>query len=418
MSLPRLIASALLAGMLAGCSGPVPSPSATTPDPNASREAACLAAVAGVVAAVQAQVARYDTAQPTPAPTSTPAPDLDTALADAKRATEVNGCDPDAFARKLQADLNALKPSGPIAVAVRDRLTASITGQIPDKPVDRTVRVTESLAKVLATAPAGSVLRLEQGDHRTLQPLVLLDGVSLIGAGRDKTRILSGAPDVAVLDVTPAKVELRALSLVRDTGVPGSGIVTGPAAALVLADVTISGGRLSTSKQGGAAVHLSGQASDPAATGTTLQVDRSRFVNNAWAGIAVTGRHRVSVVASAFADNRECGLCFMDGSEGSVSRSRFTGNRVGIAALGSSRPQVIDNTLSGGEVGIQADAKAVPALRDNRVTSAAKAAVIYGGTSGGTIQGTTCPGVKFGIVVGTKAAPTLLANACPLARGA
>ena len=417
---------------LLGCTSPSPAlqPSTPTPDSVASREAACLAAVAGVVDAVKAQVARYEpapvntatpsagtTASPSASAAAAPGVDLDTALQAAREASQANLCDPTAFTRKVAADLGALRPQGPLATAVLARLTASITGQVPEQPVDRVVRVTESLTAVIAAAPAGSTLRLERGDHRVIQTLVLLDGITLTGEGKRQTRLLSSAPDAAVLDVTPGKVTISKLAIVRDAGVPGSGIVTGPEAALVLDAVTISGGRLSKAKSGGAAVHLSGSASDKA-RGTTLQVDGSTFADNAWAGIVATGRHRLSVKASVFDGSGECGICFLDATDGSVDASRFDDNRVGVAALGGSAPVLLKNVFRGGQVGIQVDGTATPGLRSNAITKVSKAAVIYGGTAAGTIEGTTCPDVQFGIVVGTTSAPTMLRNPCPLARGA
>ncbi|MEO7069459.1 MAG: right-handed parallel beta-helix repeat-containing protein, partial [Nostocoides sp.] len=179
----------------------------------------------------------------------------------------------------------------------------------------------------------------------------------------------------------------------------------------------ISGARTDTSGAGGAAVQMSGQGSDGAGRGTTLEVTDSQFDRNAWAGIAVGGAHRVSILKGVFSHNGQCGVCFLDTSSGSVQDSTFTDDTVGLGATGSSRPTWVANTVTGGTVGLQLDGTAAPTIDGVTVSGASRAAIIFSGHSGGAITHATCLRVSYGIVVSPTAAPTLGDNTCGVVRG-
>jgi hypothetical protein len=162
---------------------------------------------------------------------------------------------------------------------------------------------------------------------------------------------------------------------------------------------------------------MSGAATDRPSPATTLEVTDSQFDSNAWAGIAVGGGHRASILRASFSSNGQCGACFLDVSTGSVQDSRFTGNLVGLGANGRTRPTWVGNTISGGTVGVQLDGDTTPTIQNLTVTGASRAAVIFSGRSGGAIAGATCASVPYGIVVADTAAPTLGDTSCKVARG-
>ena len=429
----RLALVAVVVAALGACSAaPGPPPSGTSTGSPTSA-AACQSALDRVVAAVQEQVRSYDTA---PAPTAnatstatasstaltpsatdsptqaTSGTDLAEALTAAREVIVANRCDQQSVTSGLTAKLAGVQARGPIATAVLARLTATITGNVGPTPIAKVVAPGEDLSAIIAQLPAGSTVRLSAGEHRLTDPLVLLETVTIVGEGRDRTSIVSSAPDAAVLVLSPGRIELTGFSLIRAPGSQGTGVLTGPSAALVLTGMRISGNRASATTRGGAAVHLSAQPTDAAPRTTTFEMTDSELVDNEWAGVAVSGAHRVSIESSAFVRNGECGICFLDRASGSVARSTFTDNGVGAAAVGTAHPVLVDDTFSGGQVGIQADEDAAPGLQGNTIRSVARAAVILTGRSTGTVEGTSCPSVQFGIVIGKEAAPTLLRNAC------
>lgn len=429
VTLPRALTVLLVAGLLAGCTAtPAPEPS----DTEAARAQECADAAADIVTAAEELVAEYElpdpaaspdpeasapTGEPEPAPTATSDAIAD-AIAAARETRNRLGCDPEQFAAKLRTDLDEIEPDGAIAQAVWRRVSASVLGTVEQEPREWVMSPDENLPDVLARAAEGTTVVLPAGTIEVDDTLVLLAGVTLRGAGRDATVLRSSAPDAAILVVTASVVRLEGLSLSLAAGVPTSGIVGGPSTSLALTGVRVTGATTEGEGAGGAGVYLSAHASEGAGRGTTLEVTDSMFDANAWAGLAVAGGHRISVESSTFAGNGGAGIVLLDATTGSIGSSTFTDNPVGLAAAGTSAPTILGSTFTGGTIGVQADASAAPVLDGLTISGAGSAAVIFGGTSGGSVNGTTCRDVANGIVIADTAAPTLGSNECTIARGA
>ncbi len=339
---------------------------------------------------------------------------LDEALEAARQAV-ADGCPQPEFVALLTTELKTVTAEGPIAQAVLGRLTANLTGTMGTS-ASVTATPADDLREVVATAAAGAIVYLDAGDYALPGPLVLLDSVTLVGEGRDSTRLMSAAPEISVLIMTPDAVGLRQLTLQRDTTVPGSGIVTSAGPTLTLEDVAIAGARAEKGGGGGAGVDLTGgdQAAGP--DRTTVEVTRGLFKDNGWAGISVAGGQRVSVIDSEFAKNGECGACFLGPAEGSITDSRFRDNNVGVAAVGSSAPVLRGNRVSGGEVGFQVGGEAKPTIDDNRISKVKRAAVIFTDKAGGVLRKTVCTDVEVGIALSKTALPSLMDNKCTVVR--
>jgi hypothetical protein len=443
---------------LAGCSSPTtssagsptatPAPSSATAGVNAAGGRPCTDAAAALVAAVGRAVATYDTpnaaSSPVPAdsagtvtaaptsastpsaagassssgtPSSDPSADLDAAANAARTSISRYGCAVTSFRSDLETGLKAVPAQSPIAVAVLARLTASLTGTVAQQTTTRSVTPADDLGAVLPSLAPGSTVLLQAGTYTLSRTLVLLDGVTLRGSGHDATVIRSTAPDAAVVIVTAGRVEVSDLRLELDPGVPATGIVAGPQSSLVLSAVTVSGATATKAGLGGAGVQMSGQATDRPAGATTLQVTDSAFDHNAWAGIAVGGGHRASVLRASFTANGQCGMCFLDASSGSVQDSRFADNLVGLGANGTASPTWVGDTITGGTVGVQLDGTATPTIQGLTVTGASRAAAIFSGRAAGAVAQLTCTSVPYGIVVADTAAPTLGDTTCTVARG-
>jgi len=423
MTTPRRLALRVAAAclLLTGCGAP----GAVTPTPTVTAwpAAECRAAAAGVGQAVQRLVEPYNT--PLPAvvlPTAPAAPaegdaDVQSALDVVRRAVAEHGCPGAAAQADVERGLAAVEARGAIAEAVRDRVLAGLRGRIGSEPAEVALQPGADLAAALAEAPAGSTLRLAAGEYPLASALVLLDAVTLRGEGRDVTVLASRALEAAVLVLADDRVELADLAVVRAAEPPGSGVVAGGAASVVLEGVRVSGARAGA-EQGGAGVLMVDADGEASGRGTTLEVTNSVFSDNDWAGLAVSGGHRVSIVTSTFADNGECGLCFLDASDGSVRDSVFDENLVGVAVTGTARPALLGSTVTGGEIGLQVEGEAAPTVDGNRISGASRAAVIVTGSATGTLARTVCSDVPYGLVVSDSAAPTLIDNQCVLARGA
>lgn len=441
-----VVVVALLSAVLGACSTPAGPPSSATTAPGTSSGAgsarACSEAAAALVAAVGRAVAGYDqpnaATSPQPAttagsstatatgtaatsgstdPSTDPSSDLSAAAAAARAAISRYGCPTSTFTADLKSGLGAVPTHSAIAAAVLARLTAGLTGQAGWQAETRSVTPADDLTQVLAQVAPGSTVILAAGTYPIARSLVLLEAVTVRGAGRDTTHLKASAPDAALVVMTAGLVEISDLRVELDPAVPASGIVAAPQSLLKLSSVSVSGATATPAGLGGAGVQMSGAATDRPSAATTLEVTDSQFDHNAWAGIAVGGGHRASVVRGSFTANGQCGVCFLDVSSGSVQDGRFTGDVVALGANGRATPTWLGNTITGGTVGVQLDGSAAPTIKDLSVTGASRAAVIFSGRSAGAIAGVTCTSVPYGIVVADTAAPTLGDTTCTVARG-
>ena len=421
MILVRALAVVGSVAVLAGCA-PMPAPEAS---PTTTSAQQCADAAASIVHAVDDLVAGYEDsagdAAPTPAPGSGDGAgtgdDLADAVARARALRDELGCDADAFTEELESGLAGIEPTGPIATAVWRRVSASVLGDVRQEAGEWVLEQGADLADALARAAEGTTIVLPAGTTDVDATLVLLEGVSLRGAGRDATVIRSSASDAAVIVATAGLVALQDLAIERTGAHPGSGIVAGPSASLALTRVRVAGATAAGDGVGGAGLYLSAVGDEGSGRGTTLEITDSLFERNAWAGVAVAGGHRVSIESSTFSANGDVGIIFLDATSGSVKGSTFADNTVGLAATGTAAPAWLGTTVSGGSVGAQIDGAATPTIDGLHVTATGSAAVLFGGESTGSIAGTTCEGTAHGIVIADTAAPTVGANGCAVARG-
>ena len=427
------VISLVVACVLTACSTPSNPPATLSPSPSPSPsawpESQCRDLAATVGAALQSVVDSYEqstgpqsTATPTASESATPAPAVDgdstkiqNALEEVGGAVEDSRCAARQMRQDVDEGIDAVRAETPLAEAVRARLVAGLDGRIPELPVRRAVFPDDDLHEALAEAPSGSTLLLSEGEWDLAGPLVLLSAITLEGKGVGVTILNSSAPEAAVLVATAEPVALESMSLARDTTVPGSGVVAGGAATLVLHQLEISGGRPDDTG-GGAGVMLVGEdlATDRR---TSLEATDVVFRDNGWAGLAVAGTHRVSITSATFTGNGECGLCFLGDADGSVTTAAFDANKVGVAVAEESRPTLLDLTIDGGEVGLQVEGSAAPIVDGATISGSSRAAVIVGGKATGALVSVVCKDVDYGIVVTDTAAPTLTGNTCTLARG-
>ena len=414
---------AALAAAAAGCSAGGKAP---PPSPEASHARACAAIPARLVSDTQHYIDGFSvqssvpvgpvpsSGSPSPSPTSTPLTEQEftDAVSRAREALGAQHCDLATFRADISAGLKRITSTGPVAHAVLAQLEVSLTGSLADKATTRTLAPTDDLPAAVAQAPGGSTLVLASGTYQLKEALVLLRGVTVVGAGIGRTTLTGPAPDATVLVLSDAPVVLRDLSLVRPADVSGSGIVTGPAAALHLTRVRIAGATAANGTGGAGVLLGSGSDQVPADRPTTLVVHNSELADNATGGLAVGGSHRVDISGTSFNDNKQCGVCFLGNADGTVASSLFRGNAVGISVGGQSSPRIRANTFAGGELALQANDAAAPIVLANTISGVSRASMLYLGQAHGRIDGNTCATGKVGIAVAKTAYPFVGTNTC------
>lgn len=425
--LPRRIALLLALLLLGACSGGDPGatePSAT-PTGSAAAQEECDEVVDEVVALVQRYVDQYAAdpdAGPSPGPDSetggVAAPDLPRQLQQARSQLAGLGCDPEKSATTLGNGLEAVEADGALALAVKQQLVASLTGRVDQTATTERVGTDQDLRDVLPELAPGSTVRLAPGRHRLDDSVVLLRGVTLVGAGRGRTVVTSTAAEAAVLALTPERVELRDLTLRHGGERPASLVVGSSTTRLVLDGVELLGARAAKGDRaganGGTGVLMTGTGAKGGRE-TTLEVTDSRFRDLDASGILLGGRHVASVETSTFEDTGQCGVCFTGRSGGVVRDSQFRGSVTGVIAAGRAAPLVVDSSVSGAEIGLQAVDRASPVVRGTTIAGSERTALLFSDRTRGRVEDVTCRGSDYGIVVGPSALPFIGDNRCRVA---
>ena len=433
MTRPPAATYLLLALLIAvtGCSG---DPKKASPSPSASASTATAAQCAQIstslLDSVQAYVDSYAPAlaqgkknkgkksagrkAPSASPSTAPGGiDLKSSLQRAQGDLKKGHCSAKRFRTQFTRGLDRVRARGPLAQAILLRLTASLTGTLAAAPQKVRVGPKDDLPQTLARLASGSTVRLKPGSYRLPQPLVLLAGVTVQGGGAERTTISSPAPGSALLLLTDEIVKLQRLTLRHVGKAPASVVVTSPGAELALTDVTVSGGKGAPGvPSAGSGVSMSSGRAVGRQKETTLEVTGGDFVGNEAAGLLLTGDHRASIRSTTFTRNGQCGVCFGGSSSGVVRNSTFADNAVGVAVFGAARPVLRKDRFRGGQVGVQVSDDGAPAIVDAEVQGTTRAAMIFTGSSRGRVDGSTCTGAPYGIVVGKQALPYLGKNDC------
>jgi hypothetical protein len=417
-----LAVAALVA--LPGCGDDGDPDAAATP--TADRLAAdCRAAVDSLLVTTQRYLDSIEGSTPATPGDGTPAePPADpaeeerrftAALSDVRAHAAGLGCDPAGFRDDLAAGMRGLRAGGPIANAVLLQLQAD-AGATPQQP---TVPPGGDVAAAVAAAEPDAVVQLEAGEYELAETLVLLRGVTIRGAGRDATTV-RGAADGVVLVLTGEPVVLDALTLARSGDEPGGVVSAAPAATLTLSSARIRGARSDDEGNGGIGVLMAAGAAGQTGPGrrVSLRITDSEALDNAVAGIVLSGEHRAEITGMTVQTSGQCGICFLSTSDGTVANSRLSANAAGLVIGGDARPVVRATTVDGGDVGVQVIGRGAPELDGVTVRGSARAAFLFAEEARGSVRASTCEGVEFGIVVGPAAAPDVGDNpGCQLARG-
>jgi parallel beta-helix repeat protein len=472
--LAAVVAAALVAGIGAAL---VPAVQASRAEPRAE-PAACADAAPSLVRRLQQYVDAI--ARPI---TGAPADGVvDVAVATEAYAAQLNrlGCDRAAQRLRLTRALGALTGSNAVAKAVAATLRARLGDDPLEEPVRRELRAGEDLSAVAAGLPAGSTLVLPPGRLRLPDPLVLLQPLTIVGAGRERTTVASSARDFAVLHLGPGQLVLRALTIAHEGGAAASLVVV-PAGGYVLASVRLTGARGSGGAGGNGilvGVRRAGAAGAAAITASDLS-------HNTGAGLAVAVADSPSVTRTTFAGNGACGVCLRGAARGRYVGNRFTDNGIGIDVGDVAAPVLIDNDITrsrsvglslrgraggsatgntltasrvagivakdavttrlernrlsghdkvgaaftgttravfsanevtGAGVGVQIDGSAAPVISGNVLRGSRRAAGLVAGTSAPSVSGSRCVGSALGWVVSAGARPVFGRDACSRSR--
>lgn len=331
-----------------------------------------------------------------------------------------------------------------------------------------------TLEEAVRRAPAGATIRLGPGTYRLTKPLEIRKALRLIGAGMDRTEIVSdvegyvvrfsgagpfvaedltfrhrseAVADVVVVDGgevafarsrftgavhTPGRGERAGLRLQGDTsGMVQDCMIDGNDSTGIMiinqAQPTLEGNTITDNTEVGIAYFDD-------AGGVARQ---NKCSANGWNGIGVNEQARPTLERNVCANNGRSGIAYF-GSAGGVARANeSSGNGgSGIYVSGEAQPALegnicTDNEEAGiayfdnaggvargnectrnGMDGIYVDEQAQPTLEENICRDNEEAGIAYWGNAGGVARGNECAGNVVGIFIAETAAPDLIANDC------
>lgn len=284
-----------------------------------------------------------------------PWPALQEALASQAVRVAGLGCDQTMIGARLEAATTSTLLPDPIAAAVGAELVAGLLGEEPPSAVGWTISPDDDLARVVAAAPAGSVLTLTAGHHRPSEPLRIVRDMELRGAGPEATTVTVDTATSALVAQGPARVWVSGLSIVHAASETVAVIQLPPAGA-VLQDVRIIGDSDADGSGGSGVVITSGVEQDavsgPLAALSGSGLDATRLldievVDNAGPGIVVAGAAEPRLVRAEVRDNGLCGVCYLDRAGGVLVDSEVAGSDIGVLVSGAAAPRLTGTRLVG-----------------------------------------------------------------------
>jgi parallel beta-helix repeat protein len=357
--------------LVASCSTP-----ASEPDPTAAARAVCDEQIASLVAELQLYVDGFATigalAYATGADLPDPA-DVERALEQRRRVLEQLGCDPIRSQQVLGQRLDGLQGDGGIGDAVARSLRATLLGGDVEEPQEFAVAPGDDLAAIAVTAPGGSTLRLSAGEHHLDDPIIVTAPLTIVGAGQERTRLVSVGEEAALIVLASAGLHLSDVTI-RHEAEETAAVVVLLSPRATLEDVTVQGARSQGADLGGVGVFVEVEQLGPAPDGGLLPQVTATVLSgltvegNEGPGIAVAGPSSPRVVDVTVRDNDLCGVCFLGDGGGSLEASTVSGNLAGVVVAGRAAPRIVGNRIEGnGSDGILFEAGGRGSVEDNDV---------------------------------------------------
>lgn len=329
-------------------------------------------------------------------------------------------------------------PEAPVLLAVdivarsAPAVTSKVTPEANQPTVGASIVVDPgSLESAVREAPAGAVLRLRAGEHRLSCPLEIDKSLSLIGEGRDETRVLSDNGSYAVKFVDGDQLLVIPTHVAEFVG-DGPFVVhdlsfeyQGSRWAHV---VEVGGGEIDIrrccfiggvggfwdeeGKRGGSGLRLGGR--------TRGLVADCEALRNGLDGISIADQAQPTLEANTCQENKWSGISYSGNSSGTARQNTCSGNGGLIGRLGSgifisgwAQPTLQANSCQQSMYGIHINGQAQPTLESNTCRENESTGISYSDSATGTARHNVCSANEYdGISIGDQAQPTLENNTC------
>jgi hypothetical protein len=347
------------------------------------------------------------------------------------------GCDQWWLQEGTAGELRRLRARSPIAVAVADQLRATLLGTPPPAAEEIALAPGDDLATAVVVAPAGSTVRLAPGEYRVDEAVLVLQALTIVGAGADRTLVTSYAGDIAVLAGATSELVLADLTLAL--AVEGAVGLLLEAPTYAVRGVHVTGGRAAETGGGsGIVIGIPDALQAARADGPPgRRIEDTEVSENEGGGILVQGGAIPEMHRLTLRDNGACGVCYLGSEGGVLTESRLMGNDVGVWLANTARPSIGSNKLigpgqaglvytaeatgraTGNEIrgypiGVEIRDQAAPELDGNVLENNQEVGLVFRGEAAGRTNGNVCRAGGYGIALLDRSAPELGADTCAI----
>ena len=203
----------------------------------------------------------------------------------------------------------------------------------------------DDLENAINTAQVGAVLHLAAGYYPLSKRLDVQKSITLIGAGKTETRILSSAPGYA-LSFDGIQLHLQGIDF-EHVGQAESEVVTISNSTFSIQNCRFTGGYSPKSPiSNGNGLWVYGNSYG--------KISESIFDNNSYDGIYVEDKSNITIDHSELSNNGIMGVVFWETSQGDVSNNIMHSNGwAGAVFTGSSKGRIYKNVISNSQDGIR-----------------------------------------------------------------
>ena len=263
------------------------------------------------------------------------------------------------------------------------RSIASVSeGQVTNNSNTKRIVKVDSVKKLVQHAKQGGRVQIAAGAYTLKEPLTLSNNVELIGAGKDKTFIISSAQGHVVKFEGEGTFVAKGISF-EHTGDAWADVVRVTKGGMDIENCRFSSGVWNDDeRKGGDGLWVTGQAQGV--------VKNSIFENNDLHGVDVADEAKLKLEKNILHNNEGGGIVYFGNSSGEATGNTSKGNGVGIGVRDAAQPRIEQNIL-----------------HDNRT-----AGIAYVGNSGGIASNNSCKGNIIGIGIIGEPQPKLENNSC------
>jgi parallel beta-helix repeat protein len=276
-----------------------------------------------------------------------------------------------------QEEIRGMGESGDTALSTtQEAMTVTVA---PDGSGDYT-----RLDLAVGEVPAGSTVILEAGTFLLTEPLSVTKAITLVGAGMDRTDVVSEAEDYLAHFGGEGPFTAQGITF-RHQGDATANVVVMDGGEMDFTLCRFTGGiRDEEEKEGGYGLRIRAK--------TAGRVQECKMDKNELHGVAIQGQAEVELERNVCSENTQAGIRFSGSSGGTARENECKGN---------------------GLSGIIVKDQALAYLDENMCSGNEQNGIAYFEGGGGTAQGNECSGNGMhGISVNDQAQPTLEGNVC------